>query len=101
MEENMEELYLETKNGNVPIDEDTIEKYDLKKGSLSPFTRNRIVGRNGEYYLKSDIEEALLKQSFNKMPEEGFHDDGIAHMEDGFELSTSEMIDISQGLDSD
>ncbi|QHQ63060.1 hypothetical protein Ana3638_21645 [Anaerocolumna sedimenticola] len=88
----MEELYLETKNGNIPIDEDIVEKYDLKKGTRSPFTNNRILGENGDYVREDPPEErASLNQG----------DDEIEDLENGLMLSQSEMIDIAQGVDSD
>ncbi len=88
----MEKLYIETKNGNIPIDKDIIEKYDLKKGTLSPFTNNHILGEDGDFVREDPPKE---KASLNQ------GDDEIEDMENGFMISTSEMIDIAQGLDSD
>ncbi|WP_227020102.1 hypothetical protein [Sinanaerobacter chloroacetimidivorans] len=92
----MENLYLETENGNVPLQEEIIEKYHLRKGTKSPFTSNRIVGKNGEFFMEPDPEY----YEYEELKSEGFHDDGIDQMDHGFEVSTSEMIDIAQGVDS-
>lgn len=89
----MEELFLETKNGNIPLSQDIIRKYNLKKGIRSPFSNERILGKNGEYF----IEESKKKGSLNEEKTTG---SGIKEMENGIELSTSEMIDIAQGADS-
>ncbi len=88
----MEELYVETKNGNIPIDQNIVEKYDIKKGTLSPFTSSRILGEKGDFVREDPPEERV---SLNQ------GDDEIEEMENGFMLSTSEMIDIAQGVDSD
>jgi len=45
--------------------------------------------------------EAWIHQDFEQMPEKGFPDDEIDHMDNGFEFSQSEIIDFSQGTDSD
>lgn len=91
----MEELYLETKNGNIQIHQDMIKKFDLKKGTMSPFTNNRIVGKNGDYNSEIAIDKGAAKQSLDEKPE-----DGIVEMDDGSTLSTSEIIDLSNGADS-
>ena len=88
----MEELFLETKNGNSPIAEDIVKKYDLKKGTRTPFTDSRILGKNGDYVREKRLEE---RASLNQK------DDEIKDLENGFMLSQSEMIDIAQGVDSD
>lgn len=89
-EESMENLYLETKNGNVPIDPTMVEKYHLKKGVKSPFTNNRIVDKDGDYQV-----DIATTKKLNSYP-----DNEIAEMEYGLSLSTSEMIDIAAGVDS-
>lgn len=96
----MEELYLETKKGNLPIEQNIIEKYDLNSGTLSPFTQQRIVDVNGEYQREPSYTEDELNKEFNDMQIKGMKSDGIDQMENGFELSTSEIIDFSQGTDS-
>jgi len=89
----MEDLYLETENGNIPIDQEVIEKYNLKKGSFSPFTHKRIIDKNGDYILEKQPTEYATLDGNQDDPE--FHE-----MENGFMLSTSEMIDIAEGVDS-
>ena len=93
----MKEWYLETKNGNILLDHSIIKKYNLRMGTLSPFTGNRIVGRHGRF----DLEPIDNQHGLDEIPEKGFKRDGIFQMDNGFELSTSEIIDISQGEDSD
>lgn len=88
----MEELFIETKNGNVKIEDEIIQKYNLKKGYFTPFTHERIVGKNGDF-RREDI--PLDKGSLNQV------DDEIEEMENGLMLSQSEMIDIAQGVDSE
>ncbi|MDF2608629.1 MAG: hypothetical protein K0R92_103 [Lachnospiraceae bacterium] len=91
MEQKKEELFIETQKGNVPVESDIIEKYDLKEGTFTPFTHERIVDKNGEFiYDMPEQEPASLNQG----------DDEIDEMENGLALSTSEMIDIAQGVDS-
>ena len=99
----MEDLYLETKNGKERIDEETVKKYHLESGTLSPFTQNRIVGESGSHLSKStpdEDSEASIHQDFNDMPIHGKMGDGIDDLENGFEFSQSEIIDFSQGVDS-
>lgn len=87
----MEKLYVETKAGNFPIDENIIDKYDLEKGTLSPFTSNRIIDASGDFTKRIPPQEPVsLRESEGEIDE----------MENGLMLSTSEMIDIAQGVDS-
>lgn len=99
----MDELYLETENKKDRIDGETVEKYHLESGTLSPFTQKRIVGRNGEYHKNAnpgEDSETSIREDFNNMPFQGDKGDGIDGMENGFEFSQSEIIDFSQGVDS-
>mgnify|MGYP000937461795 CR=1 FL=1 len=99
----MEDLYLETKHGRERIDEQTVKKYHLESGMLSPFTQNRIVGENGEYRPKKDSDgdsEASIRQDFSDMPLQGIRGDVADEMDNGFVMSQSEIIDFSQGVDS-
>lgn len=91
----MDELYLETENGNIKIDQEVIKKFDLKKGTMSPFTNNRIVGKNGEFFFDSPEKKDLKNNELNKGPE-----DGVVELDNGLILSTAEIIDISEGADS-
>ncbi len=91
----MEELYLRTQNGNVPIDPEIIEKYHLKKGTMSPFTGCPIVDKNGEFAVEKPVAKNTLEQGLYESS-----DDSIVELENGIMLSTSEMIDIAEGTDS-
>jgi hypothetical protein len=97
----MEELYLEMPNGSIPIEQKLVEKYHLQKGMRTPFSRNRIIGKNGEYFIDPSKQEHVRNHDAEKVPFDGFPDDGIETMDNGFELSTSEIIDFAQGVDSD
>ena len=44
--------------------------------------------------------ESFIRQDFYNMPMKGISSDGVDQMENGFELSQSEIIDFSQGVDS-
>lgn len=88
----MEELYIKTKEGMQKIDNSIVEKYDLKKGTLSPFSRSTLVNENGDAKREEQPKEVV---SLNQ------GDDEIDEMENGLLLSTSEMLDIAQGVDSD
>ena len=81
----MEKLYIETDNGKIPIPINIAQKLNLKKGMLSPFTCNKIVGENNDSE-NPDNEKPLL----NEDPE----------ATENVMLSTSEIIDFSQGTDS-
>jgi len=89
----MEELILETEKGNIPINQEIIEKYDLKKGVKSPFTRSRILGKNGDYFSEKTKEKEL------KELEESPEDDSM-ETRDGVKFTTAEILDISSGVDS-
>ena len=96
----MKELYLKTEHGLIPLDEKIIEKYKLKVGRKSPFTRCYVVDKKGNY--KIDNEEKV-EVTVDQMPEgEGLENDEIVEFsETGAILSQSEIIDFSQGTDSD
>lgn len=83
----MENLYIETDNGNIPIKKEVIEKHKLEKGMISPFTRFRIVGENGEFPFRAAAKKDLKQDTMN------------ADAEDVM-LTASEIIDFSQGADS-
>lgn len=96
----MEELFIETPKGNVPIDQEFIEKYNLQKGMKTPFSSDRIVGKNGEFFIDPSQQEHVRPYT-KTVPFDGFADDGVETMDNGFELSTSEIIDFAQGIDSE
>lgn len=94
----VEKLYLETKEGRLPINNNIVEKYKLEKGTKSPFSQNRIVDKNGSYkYEKSSKDQNTPEQV--KMDEKFFTDE-IDEMDNGLAMSTSEILDFSQGVDS-
>lgn len=90
----MDELFIETKNGNIPIDREIVQKYNLKKGTLSPFSGGHIVGKFGDFAPEKP------KDPPKHGPDEKTDDDMI-EMDNGMMLTTSEIIDISEGADSD
>lgn len=87
----MENLFIETGSDTVPVSQDIIKKYNLEKGTFTPFTDFRIVGKNNDFRKEQPPEET---PSFKN------EDDEVEEMENGLMLSTSEMIDIAQGSDS-
>lgn len=89
----MKDLYIETKNGDIPIEKDIIKKHDLKRGTLSPFTGERIVGKNGDFRPEPVKNESPLDNLIHR-------DDGIDEMENGMSLSTSEILDFAEGTDN-
>jgi hypothetical protein len=91
----MEELFLETESGFVPIEPGIVRKYKLEMGSRSPFARSRIVGRNGEYPPRP----AAGSREKHWLDEQPDHD--ISDIDNGVLFSTSEILDLAQGVDSD
>lgn len=88
----MDKLFIETENtGRIPIDDSIVQKYNLHKGSTSPFTGNRIVNQFGDDTVPEQPPE---KRDLSN------HEDEIKDLENGFQLSTSEMLDIAAGVDS-
>ena len=85
----MEELYLKTENGNVQLNQQQIEKYQLKIGTKSPNTGYLIVGKNGEDHIETEKKKDTSKHTLDEMKK------------DKTIFQTSEIIDISQGVDSD
>ena len=83
----MENLYIETENGNIPIEKGIIEKHNLEKGMYSPFARYRILGENGDFPKRASAKKDSEKDTMN------------AEAEDVM-LTASEIIDFSQGADS-
>ncbi len=90
----MEKLFIEINDEKIPISGDMVEKYHLKKGHLSPVTHNRIVDQYGDDRPKKiKKDKSYDKQEINKALE--------SIMQENLDLSTSEIIDFSQGTDSD
>lgn len=95
----MNEIFLETENGNIQIDQDQIIKYNIKEGQISPYTKYRIVDKDGNFPKTRDDETSSTKVI--EMPEgEGLEDDEIVEFPHGQILSQSEILDFSQGTDS-
>ncbi len=82
----MEELFLKMKDGIIPLNQDIISKYKLKEGTLSPFSNCRIVNKNGNFNME--------KQEKTKKTIE-------PQVADTVVFTTSEAIDIAQGVDSE
>ncbi|MEL7647591.1 MAG: hypothetical protein AAGU76_05830 [Sedimentibacter sp.] len=97
----MKELFLNTDEGLVPIEEQIVEKYGLKAGTKSPFHRFWIVDKNGKKGENKGF--GTSSPDADEMPEgEGLEDDEIVEFEEtGAIMSQSEIIDFSRGTDSD
>lgn len=81
----MEELYIETTSGKIPLENAVIKKYRLHPGMLSPFTRSRIIGKNGEFPVNEN-------RKYMGTNIDGPENDAI--------LTQSEILDFTQGADS-
>lgn len=83
-----EKLYLKTENENIPIPQDQIEKHHLQAGMVSPFTRYTIVDKNNsaKAHTKKEVDPSEID---------------LANAPRTRVFTTSESIDISQGVDSD
>jgi len=79
----MEELFLETAQGQKPLSTDIIEKYELAKGMTTPFTNMRVIGKNGDSTPKEDDTKLILEQ--DEAPQV---------------FTAAEVIDFGQGADS-
>ncbi|MCL2034119.1 MAG: hypothetical protein FWG94_05235 [Oscillospiraceae bacterium] len=79
----MDELFLITENGNIPIDGDSVLKYNLKRGAKSPFLRYPVADKHGDATLKAEDKDTALE-----------NDDHPTI------LTTSEILDFMQGSDS-
>ncbi|OJU14441.1 MAG: hypothetical protein BGN88_14390 [Clostridiales bacterium 43-6] len=82
----MEELFVETEKGKLPIDEKIVKKYTLKQGLSTPFTGKKIVNQKGQAVIEKPAREQVTL------------DDG--GLDDGVNLSTSEILDLIEGTDS-
>ncbi|WP_313343994.1 hypothetical protein [Sedimentibacter sp.] len=101
----MQELFLKTEEGLIPLDEKIIKKYNLKAGRISPFSRFWIVDKSGNIAKDSltDLYEGTSSPTPEEMPKgEGLEDDEIVEFEEtGAIFSQSEIIDFSRGVDSE
>lgn len=98
----MQELFLKTEKGLVPLDDNVVKKYNLKAGKISPFSRMWIVDKDGNVASHGHYEGTSSPKP-EEMPEgEGLEDDEIIEFkETGAILSQSEILDFSEGTDSD
>jgi hypothetical protein len=91
----MEKLYIETNNGNLPIEEAVAQRFHLEKGTLSPFTGSRIVGERGEF-----PEKTLSEKDPNKTEAALKLDEGGFEPTENIQFSTAEILDLAHGEDS-
>ena len=82
----MDQLFVATEQGNIPIEQSVVEKYNLEKGMIAPFTGNVIVDKNSDATPKRSIKSKKSLQ-------------GIKN-ESGVMLTTSEALDFASGADS-
>jgi hypothetical protein len=82
----MDELFLITEQGKIPIRQDMIKKYSLTKGMRSPFTNNMIADKNGDSTLEQKVEDRPTSEKMN---------------EETPVFTAAEAIDIAQGADSE
>ncbi len=92
----VDKLFIETENGRIELDDEIIKKYKIKPGTRSPFKGYRIIGANGEY-KNEEKANADLSDNKDHNPDE---EDGLVEMDNDIVLSTSEMLDIAEGTDS-
>lgn len=67
----MEQLFIGTTAGVKPIDQEIIQKYDLHKGTQTPFTQCSIVGKRGDYPA-IPFRDLDPLPSFEDIPRDGF-----------------------------
>lgn len=98
----MQELFLKTEGGLLPLDEKIITKYNLKSGRISPFSRLWVVDKDGNI-VKGQLYDGTSSPTPGEMPAgEGLEDDEIVEFEEtGAIFSQSEIIDFSRGVDSE
>lgn len=78
----MDNLFLQTDRGNLPLSPETIKKYNIKKGNKSPFLRYPVVDRFGDATAEPPKKSPPVVE------------------ESSLTLTTSEIIDFMQGADS-
>ena len=83
----MNELFLATEHGNIPIDENIKIKYNLKRGMKSPFSNHMIVDKDGNSQLEQKAKKTILQSNDE-------------NHEESRTFSVAEMVDIAQGADS-
>lgn len=91
----MDNLYIDMRGDRVALDPAVIKKYNVRAGTLSPFSRCPVVDARGRMPPRQPEPAARLDE---QPPGERL--DGIAQLDMGLELKTSEIIDFAQGADS-
>lgn len=86
----MENLYIDTPNGRKPIEPKVAEKYNLEKGVISPFTREPLTDKHGEFPSMTSIEKDTKNNGGKRIENE----------EENVMMSTSEVLDFAQASDS-
>ena len=98
----MQELFLKTEEGLLPLDEKIIKKYNLKAGRISPFSRLWVVDKDGNVAKNSSYEGTSSPKPEEMPAGEGLEDDEIIEFEEtGAIFSQSEIIDFSSRVDSE
>ncbi|MBC7766272.1 MAG: hypothetical protein H7Y41_07275 [Hyphomonadaceae bacterium] len=85
----MADLFVNLENQKVPIEQSQIDKYQLKAGDVSPNSRYHVVDKNGNEQMHSPDENKVKDFDLDEM------------RDDGIKLQTSEIIDISSGVDAE
>jgi hypothetical protein len=91
----MEKLFLDINRQRVPISDDMTKKYKLQKGMVSTVSHNPIVDEFGGAQLKP---ESTSKKTVERQKDRKASDFIV---QENLDLSTSEILDFSQGADSD
>lgn len=91
----MKKVLLKTKAGIYPIDPAIAEKYNLMPGVASPFTGGIIVDQNGQVPTPEQAKAPSLEGTEGELA-----NGEIAEIDNALTLSQSEIIDFSQGVDS-
>ncbi len=91
----MKKIYIRTPAGTYPIDQTIAEKYRLKPGDPTPFTGSTVVDQFGRSPAPKDPKAQNLEGTKGELI-----NDGIAEIDNALTLSQSEIIDFSQGTDS-
>lgn len=92
----MEQLYLETPGGRLPVAPEDAKRLGLHSGDISPFTRCRVLGGPvGQSGASPDEKPPLAADPKNTGGKLHIDDD-----KDGIPFTTSEILDIAQGADS-
>ncbi len=89
----MENIFIDTPLGAQKVAPEMVRKYGLRNGMLTPFTRSRLSGASGGYSGKADKDRINHAKGNEK-------DGDFMEIKNGFALSASEIIDLSQGTDS-